>query len=50
GLWQATGRSDIKYPERAEIDLEYVEHIGFWYDWYIVYLTMKAIFSRAGAY
>ncbi len=50
GLWQATGRSDIKYPERAKIDLEYVEHIGFWYDWYIVYLTMKAIFSRAGAY
>ncbi|MDN6899968.1 sugar transferase [Oenococcus sicerae] len=50
GLWQATGRSDIKYPERAVVDLEYVDHIGFWYDWYIVYLTMKAIFSREGAY
>ncbi len=50
GLWQAVGRSDIKYPERAKVDLKYVKNFGFWYDWYIVYLTLKAIFSRKGAY
>lgn len=50
GLWQASGRSDIQYPQRADIDLEYVDNIGWWYDWSIVFKNLKTVFSRKGAF
>jgi lipopolysaccharide/colanic/teichoic acid biosynthesis glycosyltransferase len=50
GLWQASGRSDIVYPERAELDLEYVDKIGFFYDWIIVFKSIAAVFERKGAF
>ncbi|MDR0899728.1 MAG: sugar transferase [Lactobacillaceae bacterium] len=50
GLWQALGRSDIAYPERADIDLEYVDNIAFWFDMSIVWKSLKAVFSRKGAF
>ena len=42
GLWQASGRSLIEYPERTKIELEY--DIG------IVFRNVIAIFKSEGAY
>ncbi|MGX7051886.1 sugar transferase [Leuconostoc palmae] len=50
GLWQASGRSLIEYPERTEIELEYVANAGFWYDISIVLRNVIAIFKSKGAY
>ncbi|KAA8368057.1 sugar transferase [Leuconostoc carnosum] len=50
GLWQASGRSLIEYPERAKIELEYVAKAGFWYDISIVFRNVIAIFKSKGAY
>lgn len=50
GLWQASGRSLIEYPERTDIELEYVANAGFWYDIGIVFRNLIAIFKSKGAY
>lgn len=50
GLWQASGRSLIEYPERTKIELEYVANAGFWYDIGIVFRNVIAIFKSEGAY
>lgn len=50
GLWQAKGRADILYPERADIDLEYVDNIGWWSDWAIVFKNLAVVLSRKGAF
>lgn len=50
GLWQASGRSLIEYPERTQIELEYVANAGFFYDISIVFRNVIAIFKSRGAY
>lgn len=50
GLWQASGRSLIEYPERSKIELEYIKNAGFWYDIGIVLKNVIAIFKSKGAY
>lgn len=50
GLWQASGRSLIEYPERTQIELEYVANAGFFYDISIVFRNVIAIFKSEGAY
>lgn len=50
GLWQASGRSLIEYPERTKIELEYIKNAGFWYDISIVLKNVVAIFKSKGAY
>ena len=50
GLWQASGRSDIQYPERAELELFYVDNASLWYDFKILFMTVFAIFRGSGAY
>lgn len=50
GLWQASGRSNVGYPERANIEEYYVSHISFGMDCKIVYGNFKSIFFGKGAY
>jgi lipopolysaccharide/colanic/teichoic acid biosynthesis glycosyltransferase len=50
GLWQTLGRADILYPERALIDLEYIDKIGWHFDWKIVFANIWTVISRKGAY
>lgn len=50
GLWQASGRSNISYPERCDIELEYVDKASFWYDWKIFFMTLISIFKQDGAF
>lgn len=50
GLWQAKGRSEIDYPQRAEIELEYVKKASFFYDVLIVIKNIINIILRKGAF
>ncbi|MBM7617114.1 lipopolysaccharide/colanic/teichoic acid biosynthesis glycosyltransferase [Weissella uvarum] len=49
GLWQASGRSTIQYPERAQLEIEYATHANMWFDFKIIFMTIKAIFKKVGA-
>lgn len=50
GLWQVKGRSSITFPERAELDLEYVRRWSFLRDLWILALTPPAILVGRGAH
>lgn len=50
GLWQAKGRSNIGYPQRARIEEYYVDHAGIVFDLKIFFRNILNIFSRKGAY
>ena len=49
GLWQASGRSEIQYPERADLEISYVDHADLWFDFKILFMTVFAIFKGDGA-
>lgn len=49
GLWQVSGRSDIKFPRRAEIDAEYASSYNAWLDLRILARTPLAVLAGRGA-
>lgn len=50
GWWQVSGRSNIGYPERCDLELEYVDNASFKLDSYIFFKTFVTVFKREGAY
>ncbi|RVU70935.1 MULTISPECIES: sugar transferase [Lactobacillus] len=50
GLWQASGRANIGYPERCDIELRYIEHASFWYDTKIFFACCISILKKDGAF
>lgn len=50
GLWQVSGRSDIDFNERLQLDVEYIEKQSFLLDLKILFLTVFALFNQRGAY
>ncbi|CAK8053666.1 sugar transferase [Eupransor demetentiae] len=50
GLWQASGRSNIHYPERAQIELEYVKKQSFTFDCYVFLMNIIKVFEQEGAF
>lgn len=50
GLWQATGRSEIQYPERADLEIEYAQNANLWFDFKIMFMTVGAVISGKGAF
>lgn len=50
GLWQASGRSNIPYPERCDIELEYVDKASLTFDIKIMFKNIISIFKNEGAY
>jgi lipopolysaccharide/colanic/teichoic acid biosynthesis glycosyltransferase len=52
GLWQVSGRNDIPYPRRVQIDLYYVNFKNFWTDLWIVIKTIGVVIfpKNNGAY
>ena len=50
GLWQASGRSEIGYPERAEIEMEYIDNASLGFDFKIMFMNLVNIFKGKGAY
>ena len=50
GFWQVSGRSQINFDKRIEMDAEYVKRRSFWYDVYLMAKTPSAILSGRGAH
>jgi lipopolysaccharide/colanic/teichoic acid biosynthesis glycosyltransferase len=49
GYWQANGRSDVGFPERAVIDSYYYDHQSLRLDLRILARTLGAVITRRGA-
>jgi lipopolysaccharide/colanic/teichoic acid biosynthesis glycosyltransferase len=49
GLWQVSGRSKVQFPERAQLDSNYLHTCGPWVDAKIILRTPLAVFSGLGA-
>lgn len=50
GLWQSSGRSNIPYPERCDVELEYVDKASLSFDTKIMFKNIISIFKSDGAY
>ncbi|MCD7835309.1 MAG: sugar transferase, partial [Lachnospiraceae bacterium] len=50
GLWQISGRSDIKdFDEVVKLDMEYIDNWTIWKDIKILMLTFKVVFTGKGS-
>ncbi len=49
GLWQVSGRSEINFDKRIELDAEYVRRCSFFFDLKILLKTFPALLSGKGA-
>jgi lipopolysaccharide/colanic/teichoic acid biosynthesis glycosyltransferase len=50
GLWQISGRSDLSYTERVQLDMRYIRNWSIWLDLYILFRTIPAVIKGRGAY
>lgn len=51
GLWQVSGRSDISYEERVQLDTHYIRTYSIWQDLQILFVqTLPAVIRGRGAY
>lgn len=50
GLWQVSGRNQLSYQERVELDLYYIRNWSPWLDIYILGRTVTAVLQARGAY
>ena len=50
GPWQVSGRSDVSYKERVQIDMYYVRNWTIWLDIQILVQTIPAVLKSRGAY
>jgi exopolysaccharide biosynthesis polyprenyl glycosylphosphotransferase len=49
GLWQVSGRNDVRFEDWMALDLEYVDHWSLGLDLAILLRTVPALVSRRGA-
>lgn len=49
GLWQVSGRNDVTFDERLELDIEYYENKGIKSDMKLLGKTVKKVACREGA-
>ncbi len=50
GLWQVSGRNDIDYESRIDLDVWYVRNWSLWNDLIILIRTVSVVLNRNGAY
>ena len=50
GLWQVSGRSDVSYEERVQMDMYYIRNWTIWLDLQIIINTIPAVLKGRGAY
>ncbi len=50
GMWQTSGRSDIDYPERVQMDSWYVHNWSVWLDLVLLWRTIAVVITHKGAY
>jgi len=50
GYWQVSGRSDVGYPQRVDLELYYVDNMTIWLDIKIILITAWSVLAKKGAY
>ena len=50
GAWVVGGRSQVGYPHRIELELQYVRNWNLWQDIAIILRTVPTVLSRRGAH
>ena len=50
GIWQTSGRNDIDYPERVQMDNWYVHNWSVWLDLVLLWRTIGVVTACDGAY
>lgn len=50
GLWQISGRNDLPYRERINLDVYYLQNWSIWLDIHILMHTVLTVMQRRGAY
>ncbi|MBP7252372.1 MAG: undecaprenyl-phosphate galactose phosphotransferase WbaP [Alphaproteobacteria bacterium] len=50
GLWQVSGRNDVSYERRVQLDRWYVRNWSLWHDIAILFKTVPVLLLRKGAY
>ena len=48
GWAQVNGRDELPIPEKVVLDVEYMERQSFWFDLYILWLTVLKVVRRDG--
>jgi undecaprenyl-phosphate galactose phosphotransferase len=49
GLWQVSGRNNLTFSERIELDKWYIHNWSLWMDFVIFMKTINVVFSKIGA-
>jgi exopolysaccharide biosynthesis polyprenyl glycosylphosphotransferase len=49
GLWQVSGRNELSFEERIELELFYAQNWTFWLDIKILFKTILVVLKRRGA-
>lgn len=49
GLWQVSGRSNLSFDERIELELFYAQNWSFWLDLKILFKTIAVVLRKRGA-
>jgi exopolysaccharide biosynthesis polyprenyl glycosylphosphotransferase len=49
GLWQVSGRSNLSFDERIELELFYAQNWSFWLDIKILFKTIGVVLNKRGA-
>jgi len=49
GLWQVSGRNDLPFDKRIELELYYAQNWSFWLDIKILFKTLGAVLAKRGA-
>lgn len=50
GIWQVSGRSDLAYAERVQLDMQYIRNWTIWLDLQLLFQTIPAVLTMRGAY
>lgn len=50
GMWQTSGRNDVTYDERVQMDTWYVRNWNVWFDIVLIWRTMGVVLGKKGAY
>ncbi len=50
GLWQVSGRADIGYKDRVQLDMYYIRNWTIWLDLQLLLQTIPAVLRGQGAY
>ena len=50
GLWQVSGRSDLSYEDRVQLDMQYIRNYTIWTDLKLMFETVRTVLKGQGAY